>query len=89
MVIAIEAAVGGLLRPDQNHLLQRLGGRVLSVGAQDHDVTTTDTTYTDWVAQSTAPYAIIRPDFYVAATAASVDDLRQCFDDITEKLGLT
>ena len=87
-VLAIEQSAHGLLTDAQVQRLSRLGGRVVSVGAAGCDVTTTDTAYADWVAQTGAPFAIIRPDFYVAATAATRDGLRDRFDTLTRQLGL-
>ncbi|MEL6888418.1 MAG: bifunctional 3-(3-hydroxy-phenyl)propionate/3-hydroxycinnamic acid hydroxylase, partial [Pseudomonadota bacterium] len=87
-VLAIGQSPHGLLTDAQARRLSRLGGRVMSVGAAGCDVTTTDTTYADWVAQTGAPFAIIRPDFYVAATATTQAGLRDHFDTLTRQLGL-
>lgn len=77
-VLAIEAATDDLLTPAQQAQLAHLGGRMLSVGADaaTHDVATQDSAYTDWMTAAGARYAILRPDFYVAATANSPEDLR-------------
>jgi len=89
MVLALETGVDGILRADQMQILEHLGGQTLSVGPEGHDVVTTDAVYNDWLSRSGAPYVILRPDFYVAATAATTDDLRRCFDQITTGLALT
>ncbi|MEO0670069.1 MAG: bifunctional 3-(3-hydroxy-phenyl)propionate/3-hydroxycinnamic acid hydroxylase [Pseudomonadota bacterium] len=87
-VLAIGQSAHGLLTDAQAQRLSRLGGRVVSVGAAGCDVTTTDTAYADWVAQTGAPFVIIRPDFYVTATAATQSGLRGHFDSLTRQLGL-
>ncbi|MDJ0992770.1 MAG: bifunctional 3-(3-hydroxy-phenyl)propionate/3-hydroxycinnamic acid hydroxylase [Dinoroseobacter sp.] len=89
-VIGYEENVDGILRPDQSEALSRLGGRVLSIGRDgaNYDIQELDTFYRDWMAETGASYFILRPDFYVAATAASVADLRACFDDVFAALGL-
>ena len=88
-VIAVDADAQGLLSADQLALLDRLGGRVLSIGqGADWDVQTKDSTYADWMAEIGARHFIVRPDFYVAATAATMAELSACFDVITQRLGL-
>ncbi|MCH2168420.1 MAG: bifunctional 3-(3-hydroxy-phenyl)propionate/3-hydroxycinnamic acid hydroxylase [Oceanicola sp.] len=88
-VIAVDADAQGLLSADQLALLDRLGGRVLSIGqGADWDVQTKDSTYADWMAEIGARYFIVRPDFYVAATASTKAELSACFDVITQRLGL-
>lgn len=89
MVLAIDQHTDGLLAQAQLDRLASLGGAVLSVGASGCDVTTTDETYTNWMAETGAGFAIIRPDFYVAATAASPDALRGQFDKIMDRLGMS
>ena len=41
-----------------------------------------------WMAEIDASYFIIRPDFYVAATAKTAEELRYRFDQVMEKLHL-
>ena len=74
----------------QANALDALGGQMLSVGADEtkFDVATLDDAYTKWMAQDDANYAILRPDFYVAATAKTPTDLRTRFDETLVKLGV-
>jgi len=72
LILAIDRPAETLLTPAQRAVLARLGGRVLSVGGAD----------------TGAPYVILRPDFYVAATAATPEDLGACFESIIRKLGV-
>ena len=44
--------------------------------------------YTKWLSSIDAAYFIMRPDFYVAATAKSEADLCQRFEEIISKLHL-
>ncbi len=60
-----------------------LQGKEASVGAID-----VNGTYKKWMQEIGATYFILRPDFYVAATAGSVEDLRRRFDEILLKLHL-
>jgi 3-(3-hydroxy-phenyl)propionate hydroxylase len=52
------------------------------------DVTTKDNTYIDWAKKTEAGFAIIRPDFYVAAMAKTQEELRTRFDEILKRLGM-
>ena len=88
-ILAIETGIEDLLRDTQLEIFDRLDGKVLSVGAEGCDVTTRDNAYINWSSQTGARYAIIRPDFYVAATAGTAEELCACFDTIAERLGLT
>ncbi len=88
MILAVDQEVDGLLREAHQHALEALGGRVLSIGAEGCDITTLDDSYTRWMAEAEASYAIIRPDFYVAATAKTPQDLAARFETILSRLGL-
>lgn len=89
MVLAIERSAKGLLSESQSARLAALGGRVLSLGQNGYDVTTCDDSYRDWMRAAEAHYAIIRPDFYVAATASTPDELSNCLDTLVSRLGFT
>ncbi len=89
MVLAIEQPTQNLLSDTQMDRLKALDGRLLSLGANGFDVITLDDSYRDWMKSCEANYAIVRPDFYVAATANTPDDLRSSFDIIMSRLGLT
>lgn len=87
MVLAVDRPTDDLLSDTQMDVLKTLGGRLLSLGRKGHDVETLDDSYRDWMDAACAHYAIIRPDFYVAATARTPDQLAACFDTIIERAG--
>ena len=87
MILAVDTTTNGLLNAPQMDAFERLGGRIFSVGAEGCDVTTLDNSYTEWMKFADANYAIIRPDFYVAATANTPAQLATCFDTLLERLG--
>ena len=89
MILAVDTTTNGLLNAPQMEAFERLGGRVFSVGAKGSDVTTLDPSYTEWMRSADANYAIIRPDFYVAATAKTPAQLARCFDTLLDRLGLS
>ena len=45
-------------------------------------------TYSDWLTKIESSYFILRPDFYLAATASSAVDVSQQFDRVLTKLEL-
>ena len=87
-ILAVERPTDGLLSARQTRAFRRLGGRLLSLGPAGCDVETLDDSYRDWMGLAGAHYALIRPDFYVAATAATPRALSACFDQILSRLGL-
>ncbi|MDG1530960.1 MAG: bifunctional 3-(3-hydroxy-phenyl)propionate/3-hydroxycinnamic acid hydroxylase [Paracoccaceae bacterium] len=86
MVLAVECSTVGLMSDTQRAALKKVGGRLLSLGSQGHEVETLDASYRDWMSKADAHYAIIRPDFYVAATAKTPEHLATCFDTILDRL---
>ncbi|MEO1550686.1 MAG: bifunctional 3-(3-hydroxy-phenyl)propionate/3-hydroxycinnamic acid hydroxylase, partial [Pseudomonadota bacterium] len=82
-MLALGCKTEGLLSAAQQTQLAALGGQMLWLGPGDgFDVRTLDDTYEQWQAETGARYVILRPDFYVAATAATARDLSACFDRI-------
>ncbi len=71
--------------------LQKLDGRTVKIGAAGTtcDVIDIEGTYGEWMASIDAQYFILRPDFYVAATANSAEDLCRRFNEVLQKLHLT
>ncbi|MGJ8610993.1 MAG: bifunctional 3-(3-hydroxy-phenyl)propionate/3-hydroxycinnamic acid hydroxylase, partial [Octadecabacter sp.] len=90
MILALDRPVDGVLCAAHTAVLAQLGGRFLSVGPDGSgcDVITADTTYTDWALDTGAHYVILRPDFYVAATATSAQHLADCMGTIIDRLGV-
>jgi 3-(3-hydroxy-phenyl)propionate hydroxylase len=88
MVLAVDRPTDGLLSAPHDAALNKLGGRLISVGQTGCDVDSLDATYSDWMTAAGAHYAIIRPDFFVAATARTPEQLATCVDTILSRLGL-
>jgi 3-(3-hydroxy-phenyl)propionate hydroxylase len=86
MILAVECETDGLLSDSQKDAFGKLGGQLFSIGTQGCDVETLDASYVDWMTAANANYAIIRPDFYVAATAETSAQLAACLDMILERL---
>ena len=87
MILSVDTTTDGVLNAPQMDAFESLGGRIFSVGAEGYDVTTLDDSYTEWMKFADANYAIIRPDFYVAATANTPAQLAKCLDTLLERLG--
>ncbi|MET1019791.1 MAG: bifunctional 3-(3-hydroxy-phenyl)propionate/3-hydroxycinnamic acid hydroxylase [Microbacteriaceae bacterium] len=83
-VLASVNAEDAALSGDQLERFRAVDGRVLTVGAAGSgaDVIDLDGVYEAFFANSGVSHIITRPDFYVAATARSEDELRQVFDQI-------
>lgn len=90
-ILAFEQSTDRLLSRVHHDALTRLDGRLLSIGPDGSgcDVITLDDAYRNWAAETQASFVILRPDFYVAATAQTPEDLARCFDDILSGLDLT
>ncbi|EMY36242.1 3-(3-hydroxyphenyl)propionate hydroxylase, partial [Arthrobacter crystallopoietes BAB-32] len=73
-----------LLSEEQRQLLDSLGGHSAGIGPADggSDVIDLDGTYGNWFDAIGAEFAILRPDFYVAATASTPQELRAHLDTI-------
>ena len=65
-----------------SELFGNLDGRILSVGpaGAGFDVEDIESFYKNWLAELAVKYVIIRPDFYVAASANTSAELHACFD---------
>lgn len=90
MVIGFNKDPSIVLNKQQHEVLSYLEGKTVNIGFPntDCDVIDINGTYEQWLTPMGATYFILRPDFYVAATAKSEEDLRQRFDQIVEKLHL-
>jgi len=87
-ILAVDRTTDGLLSDTHQKALAKLGGRLISLGPTGRDVITLDETYHDWMTAAGANFAIIRPDFYVAATAQTPEHLATCMDMIIARLRL-
>ncbi len=90
-VIGFEHSPADALEPAQIAALKHLDARLVTVGkvGSQCDVEDVDGTYGAWLNEINARYVVIRPDFYVAASADSPQALRRQLDEILGKLHLT
>ncbi len=88
MVLGLDADPALALTADQQAQLARLGGQAVKIGATDTvcDAVDAEGTYAKWLNGIGASYVLLRPDFYVAATAATPEDLRRRFDEVMGRL---
>ena len=88
MVLGLDADPAQALTADQQAQLARLGGQAVKIGAAgtDCDAVDAEGTYAKWLNGIGTSYVLLRPDFYVAATAATPEDLRRRFDEVMGRL---
>ncbi|WP_433566744.1 bifunctional 3-(3-hydroxy-phenyl)propionate/3-hydroxycinnamic acid hydroxylase [Nocardia sp. CA-151230] len=69
----------------------RIGGRSFHIGSAetDPDVIDVDGTYARWFDEIGGEFVILRPDFYVAATAADPVELRESLNHLFSGMHLT
>ena len=91
IVLGIGTDPASVLQEYQHAVLHRLGGRTVMVcdSGDDSEVVDVEGTYKNWMKQTDARFVILRPDFYVAATAKDAADLVRRFDEVVAKLHLT
>lgn len=96
LVIGLDTDPAATLDEAQREQLARLGGRTVTLGtpgaapATDDgvDAIDVDGTYARWLSDIDARYVLVRPDFYVAATASTPEQLRVRFDTVMVRLHL-
>ena len=89
IVVGLNTNPAEALNTKQLEWLRSLDGRTVSVGSDSGcDAMDIDGTYADWLASMNAKFFILRPDFYVAATAGSDGELGVRIDEVFGKLGL-
>lgn len=88
MVIGLNHDPANALNEHQLTALSTLGGKTIEIGSPgtECDVIDIEGTYAQWMKSIDANYFILRPDFYVAASAHSPDDLSRRFDELLKKL---
>jgi len=72
------------LDPSRLAAFARVGGRALTIGPSGSGAQVLDLegAYTRWMTRHGVSHLLIRPDFFVAATARSETELHACFDRI-------
>jgi len=90
MVVGLNVDPADALSTGQLNTLKFLDGKTIKIGevGTDCDAIDIDGTYAKWLASIDAAYFILRPDFYVAATANSAVDISRRFRQIVERLHL-
>lgn len=88
MLLGYDEDPGDLLDEGQRRQFAALGGQsVCLVRAGGPGVVVdVESTFADWLQAVDAKYVLIRPDFYVALTAKSPEDLRARFDKVMDRL---
>lgn len=91
LVIGFGESPRQALKANQLDALQQLNAQFVTVGAVGSpcDVEDVDGTYATWLESINARYLVIRPDFYVAASAWSADALQLQLDELLAQLYLT
>ncbi|MET3354394.1 UNVERIFIED_ORG: 3-(3-hydroxy-phenyl)propionate hydroxylase [Xanthobacter viscosus] len=91
MVLGLGASPEAVLTEQQRAALRFLDGRCVHIGFEGTDCDAVDVNgaYAQWLGRIGARYVVLRPDFYVAASAASEDDLRRVMDQVLERLHLS
>ncbi|ERO63595.1 hypothetical protein P308_28570 [Pseudomonas piscis] len=76
---------------EQLQILEQLGAQFVTLGKPERgfQVEDIDGTYQAWFSDIKARYVVIRPDFYVASSASSADELRLQIEWLLHQLHLT
>ncbi|RQM50905.1 bifunctional 3-(3-hydroxy-phenyl)propionate/3-hydroxycinnamic acid hydroxylase [Paraburkholderia bannensis] len=90
-VIGLDADPAQALGPERLEQLALIEGRTARIATPGGANTACealdiDSTYQQWLEKIEASYVVLRPDFYVAATASSAAQLRERFDEVIAKL---
>jgi len=88
MVVGLDADPAAALSNEQLEKLKLLAGKTVVIGSAEKDCDAIDVngTYAAWLDEIDAKYFILRPDFYVAATAKSAADVSKRFEQVLKKL---
>jgi len=91
VVIGLELDPAAALSDEQLEQLALLEGLTVKIGRPGTpcDAIDVDGTYAKWLAEIDARYVLLRPDFYVAATANSPEMLQLRFDEVMSRLHLS
>lgn len=91
ILVGLEQDPWEALDDAQRRALQALETRCVRVGAPggDAEVQDVDGVFAAWLGEAGATYALIRPDFYVAAAARDAEHLRASLETVIPRLHLT
>jgi len=90
VLIGLESDPTAALREEQREQLKLLDGLSVRIGLPGIACDAIDIvgTYSRWLESINARYVLLRPDFYVAATANSAEELQKQFDEVMSQLHL-
>lgn len=95
IVLGMDEDPAQALSAEQRSALDQIGGRLVTLtadGAADAAeagrVVDLEGTYRTWLEKLGATYVVLRPDFYVAATAATADELSACVGTVLDRIGV-
>ena len=90
VLLGLEVDPVAALTEAQREQLAQLEGFAVKLGRPGSacDVVDVEGTYARWLSGIDAKYVLLRPDFYVALTANSVDTLQRRFDEVMSQLHL-
>lgn len=88
ILIGLDADPAAAMTDKQREQFALLEGMTVKIGAPGTPCEAVDVegTYAKWLGAIDAKYVLMRPDFYVAATANSADKLQQRFDKVMSQL---
>ncbi len=91
LLIGLDTDPSEALTPLQRRQLALLEGFTVKVGRPGTECDAVDVqgTYARWLHDIDARYVLLRPDFYVAATASTPRQLQERFDEVMSRLHLT
>lgn len=90
-LLTLHSAHDQQLSDSQRAAFENIGGKVVTIGARNSgaDVIDMDGTYQQWMSDNGINHMLMRPDYYVAATASDESELRSSFDSIMKNLLVT
>ncbi|MDR2334535.1 MAG: bifunctional 3-(3-hydroxy-phenyl)propionate/3-hydroxycinnamic acid hydroxylase [Burkholderiaceae bacterium] len=91
LLIALDTDPDSALTAFQHKQLAHLDGVTVKVGqpGTSCDAVDIEGTYAKWLEAIGARYVLLRPDFYVAATASSPEQMQERFTEVVSRLHLT
>lgn len=90
VLMGLDLDPAAALTEEQRQQLAMLEGITVRIGAPGTpcDAIDVEGTYAKWLGEIDAKYVLLRPDFYVAATANCPEMLQQRFDEVMSQLHL-
>ena len=90
VLITAAGAADQTLTAEQLGTLTSIGGKAVTIGrpGTDAEVIDVNGTTSDWMAEHGVSHLLVRPDFYLALTAADQASLRSGFDTVMAAAGI-